>query len=132
MLKEERTFYFFEGIGTLLWVLMDVSWLFNIKSCAIFFAGLAVLGNLVALIYAFLKLDRNLVAIKAVVAYNLWVIMGALWVIGEFIELDKLVFLARIIGVTVILVALWEFLVNRNNTDQLIIFMRSFRKFRIK
>ena len=132
MIKKEKTFYFLEGIGTLLWVFMDVSWLFDIGPFAIFFAVLAVLGNLVALVYAVIRLDRDVVPIKAVAAYNTWVVMGALWAMGEFLGLKRLVLLARLAGSILILIALWEFLVNRNNSDQLLAFMRSFRKFRIR
>ncbi|MDP3697674.1 MAG: hypothetical protein Q8R55_06740 [Candidatus Taylorbacteria bacterium] len=132
MPEKEKTFYFLEGFGTLLWVLMDVSWLFEVGSAVILFASLAVAGNLFALIYAIFRLDRDLVPIKAVVAYNLWVIMGALWAIGEFQELDKLVLAARITGLALILVTVWEFTVNRNNSERMLVFMKFFRKFRIR
>lgn len=132
MLKEEKTFYFLEGIGTLLWVFMDVFWLFGIGIFAMFFAVLAVLGNLSALAYASLKLSRDIVPLKAVIGYNLWIVMGSLWAIGEFSGLGKLVFLARMAGFALITVAIWEFSVNRNNTELLVAFMRNFRKFRIR
>ena len=132
MLKEEKFFYFLEGIGTLLWVFMDVFWLFGVGIFAMFFAILAVLANLLALAYASLKLSSDIVPLKAVVGYNLWVVMGALWAVGEFSGLGKLVFLARVAGLTLIMVAIWEFSVNRNNTEQLVAFMRNFRKFRIR
>ena len=132
MLKEEKIFYFLEGIGTLLWVFMDVFWLFGVGIFAMFFAILAVLANLLALAYASLKLSSDIVPLKAVVGYNLWVVMGALWAVGEFSGLGKLVFLARMAGFTLIMVAIWEFSVNRNNTEQSVAFMRNFRKFRIR
>lgn len=132
MKKRERTFYFLEGLGTLLWVFGDTSWLFELEYALPIIYVLAVLGNFAALVYAFLRLDRHTVPLKPVIAYNLWVIMGCLWAYAEVTESDGLLSFAKITASALVLVTILEFVVNRNNTESLIAFMRIFRKFRVR
>lgn len=128
--KKEKFFYFLEGVGTLLWVLGDFTWLFEIEYVFPVMYILAVLGNFAALMYASLKL-RHTIPLMPVIAYNFWVIMGCLWTFVDITGSEGILLAAKVIGIAMLLITVYEFGINRNNKENILAFMITFRKFRI-
>jgi hypothetical protein len=129
--KREKTFYFLEGIGTLLWVLGDVSWIFGLEHVFPVIYALAVLGNSAALAFAFLRL-RHTLPLMPIIAYNLWVIMGCLWTFVDVTGSAGLLLAAKTAGGAVLLITMLEFIMNRNIRDNFLAYVKIFRKFRIR
>lgn len=131
MQERFKIFYFIQSIGILLWVYMYLTWIFDLPLMIVKpFAILAILVNFIALAYAIFRLDRKSMPRMEVIGGNLWVTADSLWAIGDVGMMDKVVIAARIVAVLLAVVATWQFLASRDNTDRLLRFTKVFTKLR--
>lgn len=131
MQERLKTFYFIQSVGILLWVYMYLTWIFDLPLTIVKpFAMSAILVNFIALTYAIFGLDRKSMPRMEVIGGNLWVTADSLWAIGDIGMMDRVVIAARVIAVLLAVVATWEFLASRDNTDRLLRFTKVFTKLR--
>jgi hypothetical protein len=84
-----------DKFGTLLWVYLDICWLYEFSIGATLLALPALTVNLLAFRY----IEKTIPDIVVTLAINFWILMNALWIIGDIHAIPWCVTLAKALSV---------------------------------
>lgn len=129
--RNRKTFWFLESLSGLFWIYMYLLWISEVNPFNLLplLAGLSISFSSGALLYALIKLD-NQVPLIGIVAGNFWVIADSLWALNDIWNVAIFLTVSRIFAVALVVLATWEFVSSRDNSERLRNFGSFFKKFK--
>lgn len=128
MSPRERTLVLLETAGSVVWFLMDASWMWELEPVALALSVPTLLLNGAAIAWT----ERKFLPMAVAVTIETWVLMNVLWMTAEMLHVAALLRAAQVasgLGVALMVVALAK----SGLRDEVVrVVLRRFRRLRLR